>query len=297
MTKKEFADYLNEKLQYYDLSEVKLAKAVGIGQKTINRYRNEQTANIENWEKIINYFEKVAAKQVKVGEKYVSKPSFEELMSDDNYDPLDNIDVCPSARSLFCYTPGAQDFIIDHLHAYYEMNEKELTFIRKVRKLSKVSQDKLLAKLESIPVGMEMFMPDNVDEFGCNEEPDSPYSKAMEYIKVMRDLNYRPKNWMNNFNIETHKYNTVTRKETMGRLIYECEELYLRGEGIRSDLFDIVYETTNFAIRDWYFLFLFNRCIMSETYFKEIAVDINGKQYWVKENENMIWNYLFFLEK
>jgi transcriptional regulator with XRE-family HTH domain len=297
MTKREFADYLNEKLEYYGLSEEKLAKAVGISQKTINRYRNEQTANLGNRDRIIQYFERVAEKQVRVGEKYVPKLSIEEILEEaDDYDFRDNFSLPSSISDLYYFTPRAQDFIIDHLSAYNEMDDKERAFIKKVRSLPKALQDKLLAKLESIPVCMDMFMPDNVDEYGFIEEPCSPFSKAREYIRVMRELTYTRGNWLNGTNDKTNERNKVYIKDKRARFIFACEDLYMKGEEIKQKLFDVIFETTSFEMRDWYFLYLFNRCILSETYFREKTVDIDGTQYKVKENEYMIWKYLFFLE-
>ena len=145
-----------------------------------------------------------------------------------------------------------------------------------------------------IPVSLDMLLPVNNDEYGIDEDLDSAYSKSKEYMSILRDITYTPKKWMNKLDEQTLKYKKIKVKDKEDRFLEECENLYLQGIS-NKDIFEIIYETTEFSIQDWYFLFLLNRAYLGES-IRETVIDVEGKPHYVGEKGFEVWNYLSFLE-
>ncbi len=300
MTKVEFADYLNGKLLQYKLSEIALANAVGISQKSINRYRNAKTANLPNQEKILEYFEHVDNRMMRPGEKVPARPRVldpeeEDVLLWDGQeisDPADDSSLWPPMEKLDRYTKKAQNFLIDHLESYWFLEDYEFSFLRRIKKLSKASQAKMRSRLESIPVSVRMLTSD-LDGGGFSA-PDSPNRKAELYIRMIREEDV-PSNWMNSYDKEAQRYRRVPVKENHRRFLGDWEDLY-HYTGIRPPIFDLIDEARSFNYMDWYYLFLLCRVMMSEEDTPPVQITTEGIEHYVRENEYMIWTYLEYLE-
>lgn len=153
----------------YRLSESRLAKEIGVAQKSMNRYRNGQTLpNEEVQKKLEDYFsnlkeeideEEQAQMRDRLLEYYDDEPEDEqeEACTQAEY-ARTHFGVCSDGLSV--YTPETQQFIVDHFELLWMVERHEIELIEKYRMLDALGKQKIRTMLESVPVSLAMVQAD-----------------------------------------------------------------------------------------------------------------------------------------
>lgn len=287
MTQKEpFSIYLNKMLFRYNLSEAKLARAVGIPQKSINRYRNGETKpDSYRQNMIVTYFKRVEEERTMAGERYVSPEELAYTQMDD-VDLLDREEFFTMAEKLKFYTGAAQEFILNHFEFFWMVEEYELEFLRRLCSLPSLAKERIKKQLESVPVTFDMVL--SGADGGMGKE------KYQVYFDMLRDDAPLPKNLHTSINVETGEPKERLNKANVARFREECEGMLIAtGETISPDFFAHVEELLAIPPKDWYYLLLLARVSMADMaddhtwLFREVFPGHKAKL-----GEYMIWQYL-----
>lgn len=293
--KKEFSEWLNQQFNTYDMTEAKLARLVGVSQKSINRYRNALTCPDESVQaKIKKYFLELEANKLSV-----ESSSYEIIddETDESYYYYDEPDEDPGACGIYMgkellnyYTVNAQKFILANSYTFYFMEEYEFDFIDKVRLLSEKARKQLVEKMESMPICLEMLL---VGEWDYDFYDDT-LSQMQRYAKIIQWPEPYPENWHTKIDPETNIRKIQYRKNHESKYIDFCETLYYQGHYMHApQFFQKVDRCMDYTINDWYMLFLLARTRRAdEADRRSFMIYHEEKGHGLREREYMIWKYL-----
>lgn len=253
LEKKEYAEKLEAWFDYalnnnYNLSESKVAKEIGISQKSMNRYRNGMTLPSEEiQERIEKYFENI---QEEVYTDY--KREFLEEESD-RYDEQweeeeKTAKECAKEKAGFCsdglsvYTPETQQYIVDNFELLWMVEKRELMFIRRYRELEESRKRKVLHMLETVPISLAMVQANGRDKQTDNLSgiyrpgPRIVGSGSHRWLEVICKKNeiyhnflqkkyLPPKNLFNNYDLKQNNYFKISKPELEEKFDEQCIEM------------------------------------------------------------------------
>ena len=300
--KKNFAHELNQKIRRYDISESKLAREIGVAQKSINRYCNAQTLpNEEVQKKIRGYFKILELQELPPGERPMTEKEIQEIQGyfrreevDESWD--DYYEYCMKcgstvANNLKYYKTEAQKYIIKNFEVFQYMGLDEMTFIERMRKLREREEETIRGMMEQVPVTIEMFLMDLDEVYKARTE----YETMKRYEKRLRYNGEEISDFFATVNRKTGKPIKKLSQEYVEKFMDKCDTcFYAAAEAVRGDFFDIVNKTIDYRYTDWYYLFLLARMRLAD------RADWPCKQYHLEDfpekaigpREFMVWEKL-----
>lgn len=302
--KKEFVAYLDKQLSRFNMSETKLAKCVGIAQKSVNRYHQGLTCpSPEVQRKIMEYFDILEKGFVEPGHKaYVMEDEDgeeyyvdeDELTGIDEETNLEEYVEYPHLEEFKQFSLKCQRYITNHFSLFCYLRAQDIEFLKRISRLGEQERAYLKQYLEGVPVCESMILPK------AGTEPIGTEDTYFVMERLARRVRYRdcPKSFQDDKKQErgkdvrsAHEYQVVRYREACKDYFWQTTEF-----SIPNNLFQKVEETFSYNTDDWYMLYLLYRirCIdKGMPGGKECRVT---DEFMVGAREYALWKYLEALE-
>ena len=288
LSPKKLAKAIEEGLVKFNLSEARLAEAVGCSQKSINRYRNGNYCQDLMVEKrIIAYFDALENEQIQIGQRILTE---EDLISLNEPDLFQKEMFSKEADVLQFFVPNAQKYITTNLHAFWALEDYEIKFVEKIRGLTTEHKRQVFVKMEEFPVSLGMLC----EESDCSN--NFLEFKLPIYLSIIRSE--IPKRIRTSIEEETGQYKSVLRLEIRKDFLDRCMQLFSLCCQMPDNLKGNIETAMEYERNDWYALFLLERIRLLD------KTDENSCKYYDiinghkgKLREKQIWDLIGMLHE
>lgn len=295
----QFNRYLNDNLQEYGISEAKLARILGIPQKSINRYRNNHyPEDPKRVKKIWEYFhqleEEKAGNEKKdeneiIGFDENGEPVF---IAQDGDNPYPEESIPAGCEKLKFFTPDAQKFIVDHYWMIGAITPDEIEYIKCMKQCK--SADRIREYMESLNEDIHLYMKEDLGP-DCIESTEPQYdyfSKVRDYQWMVYNFDKFPTSWSNSVNSKTGEIRGVYRKEPSLKFADLNWQVFAAGGFF--DGYDVIDNATaikGYLQKDWYYLYLYAKTSLYDANCETIK-EVNYKNRWMGWNLLKVWKML-----
>lgn len=303
---KQFASYMFDKRTEYNLSETKLGKILDIPQKNINRWgRGSYPSDEANVKKIWEYFHKLDEEKNKKERSEAEKKAeariiaYDEdgepiFMPDEDFDPYPDESIPDGCEKLRLFPPKAQMFIVENYYLIGAITQDEIEFIKCINQCSESERKGIVDYMESLKDNLNMYTSDDYGpyQFEAVEPQYNYFEKLRDYQWMVYNFSKYPTSWANSVNQNTKMMNEVYRKETAIKFASLNWEVAVAGGFF--DGYDVINNANaikNFRQEDWYYLFLYVKTILYDTYCEKIP-EVNYKEKIVGWNMLKVWKML-----
>lgn len=295
----EFAKKLDDWLTEYRMTEAALASELGMGQKSVNRYRRgETTPDEERQAKITAYFNKLAVRKEadqKVKNRTRTSQNSDDLevsgeetqMPDKPYDQEYYLKMEYTRNigreDLKVFTEVAQKYIASNYSQIGSITPLEFEFVEKLRNCDEKRRERIVSFLEHLPESMEMSMVDD----DCIIPPSEDYYDKSVYTRhvlyeMSKYVSYFPKNWFKkNREFEDRQF-AEPAKEILTK--FTAEAMSFSQYMDCGTVIENAKILAGYKREDWYYLYLFVRTELYDEK-SEIARD-GAKTGW---NQQTVW--------
>lgn len=288
----EFAAYLKEKMERHQMTASQLADVIGTARKSVYRYIKGENGPTPKIEAIIReYFadleqnQKVDAAIQEALDNEMPEEDIYLMLADLNMEEADEAfedalyqEIVKGHRNLFdrisVYNQETQRYILRYFEEICMLTKEDILLVRRINLLKADRYREVIDHLERIPLKLEMLLADT-------EEPMQLISGLLRMIQSDEV-------------VPTNKYGEVA-SEGKGRVFSEIQQgLYNKIDDLMRIGFEVpenldvqIKAALNFAVKDWYLLFLYERLRRQD------RMAFNWTSYTLEDQQMGEQEYLF----